>query len=420
MNKSSFMLFAMAGAMTLASCSNEEVNGNDTKNAQLQVVANIALPQTRAFDDQWNAGDQIGIYTLKAGTTDIDAADNLAYRNTLTEGSAANANFAPAGKAANLPDDGSKVDVVAYYPYSTTAAAGVVELDVQKQDNQALIDLLGAKAAGVSADAPQAVLNFKHKLTKIFMKTTAEDGSSLSDLKAYIKGMYTKVSYSAFADELSMVSGDTKKDVEMRSADGSGYRYVEAIVLPNIDGNDAAARNIEFEHNGMVYKAAISADVKFESGKKYVYNVTFTATGVKIEGAGITNWEEVTGDDVVVVPGGEAQYHFNNVYAVGDATPNGWEIDKSVKFNKVDDNTYTATFALKEGEMKFPLSINNGFECDYIMPTEPDVDLSHSACMLVKYPDTRDYKWKVSAAEAGTYTIVLDVKNMTMTATKSE
>lgn len=420
MNKSSFMLFAMAGAMTLASCSNEEVNGNDTKNAQLQVVANIALPQTRAFDDQWNAGDQIGIYTLKAGTTDIDAADNLAYRNTLTEGWAANANFAPAGKAANLPDDGSKVDVVAYYPYSTTAAAGVVELDVQNQDNQALIDLLGAKAAGVSADAPQAVLNFKHKLTKIFMKATAEDGSSLSDLKAYIKGMYTKVSYSAFADELSMVSGDTKKEVEMRSADGSRYRYVEAIVLPNIDGNDAATRNIEFEHNGKVYKAAISADVKFESGKKYVYNVKFTAAGAKIEGAGITNWEDVTGDDVVVVPGGEAQYHFNNVYAVGDATPNGWNIGESVKFDKVDDNTYTATFALKAGEMKFPLSINNGFECDYIMPTENGVGLSHSACMLVKYPDSRDYKWKVSEGEAGTYTIVLDVKKMTMTATKSE
>lgn len=415
MNKSSFMLFAMAGAMTLASCSNEEVNGNDTKNAQLQVVANIALPQTRAFDDQWNAGDQIGIYTLKAGTTDIDAADNLAYRNTLTEGSAANANFVPAGKAAKLPDDGSKVDVVAYYPYSASAAAGVVELDVQKQDNQAAVDLLGAKAEGVSADAPQAVLNFKHKLTKIFIRTTAEDGSSLSDLKAYIKGMYTKVSYSAFADELSMVSGDTKKDVEMRSADGY---YVEAIVLPNIAGNDATTRNIEFEHNGKVYKAAISADVKFESGKKYVYNATFTATGVKIEGAGITNWEEVTGDDVVVVPGGEAQYHYNNIYAFGDATPNGWTIDESVKLDKVDDNTYTATFAINAGEMKFAL--NNDWGCDWIMPTENGVGLSHSACMLVKNGDSRDYKWKVSAEEAGTYTIVLDVKNMTMTATKSE
>lgn len=415
MNKSSFMLFAMAGAMTLASCSNEEVNGNDTKNAQLQVVANIALPQTRAFDDQWNAGDQIGIYTLKAGTTDIDAADNLAYRNTLTEGSAANANFTPAGKAAKLPDDGSKVDVVAYYPYSASAAAGVVELDVQKQDNQAAVDLLGAKAEGVSADAPQAVLNFKHKLTKIFIRTTAEDGSSLSDLKAYIKGMYTKVSYSAFAYELSMVSGDTKKDVEMRSADGY---YVEAIVLPNIAGNDATTRNIEFEHNGKVYKAAISADVKFESGKKYVYNATFTATGVKIEGAGITNWEDVTGDDVVVVPGGEAQYHYNNIYAFGDATPNGWTIGEAVKFDKVDDNTYTATFAIKAGEMKFPL--NNDWGCDWIMPTENGVGLSHSACMLVKNGDPRDYKWNVSAEEAGTYTIVLDVKNMTMTATKSE
>lgn len=415
MNKSSFMLFAMAGAMTLASCSNEEVNGNDTKNAQLQVVANIALPQTRAFDDQWNAGDQIGIYTLKAGTTDIDAADNLAYRNTLTEGSAANANFVPAGKAAKLPDDGSKVDVVAYYPYSASAAAGVVELDVQKQDNQAAVDLLGAKAEGVSADAPQAVLNFKHKLTKIFIRTTAEDGSSLSDLKAYIKGMYTKVSYSAFADELSMVSGDTKKDVEMRSADGY---YVEAIVLPNIAGNDATTRNIEFEHNGKVYKAAISADVKFESGKKYVYNATFTATGVKIEGAGITNWEDVTGDDVVVVPGGEAQYHYNNIYAFGDATPNGWTISEAVKFDKVDDNTYTETFAIKAGEMKFPL--NNDWGCDWIMPTENGVGLSHSACMLVKNGDSRDYKWKVSEEEAGTYTIVLDVKNMTMTATKSE
>ena len=54
------------------------------------------------------------------------------------------------------------------------------------------------------------------------------------------------------------------------------------------------------------------------------------------------------------------------------------------------------------------------------MPTENGVGLSHSACMLVKDGDSRDYKWKVSAEEAGTYTIVLDVKNMTMTATKSE
>ena len=419
MKSSSFIYLAIAGAMTLASCSNNEEAGNAADSRQLQVVAGISAPQTRAFDNQWNAGDEIGIYTVKQGTSDIAGAENLAYRSTLKDGTSTESNFAPTGKAANLPDDGSRVDVVSYYPYSASVSGGVLTLDIKSQDNQAAIDLLGARDEGVNVDNPTAVLNFKHKLTKIFMRAKTEDGSSLSDLKAYIKGLYTNITYDVLADKVALAGGAAKNEVEMRSADGDGFRYVEAIVVPNtVEGNAPAARNIEFEHNGMVYKAAIAADVSFEPGKKYVYDVTFTATGAKIEGAGITDWVEVPGDDVVVVPGGEAQYHFNNIYIFGSATPNGWNIGEAVKFTKISDYEYTASVTLKEGEMKFPL--NNDWGCDWIMPTENGAPLNHTACMVVKDGDPRDYKWNISADEAGTYTIDLNVKDMTMSATHAE
>lgn len=411
----------MAGAMTLASCANDDdFAGSPSKSSELKVVAGINGVQTRAFDNQWNVGDEIGLFAVKTGTSDLAATANLEYRSANTETST-ESNFLPVADAVSLPEEGA-VDVVSYYPYSTSAAGGVLSLNLADQSNQAAIDLLAAKAEGVSQDNSTAVLNFKHKLTKVFIKATTDDGSSLDDLTATLGGQYTSLSYDVLGDKLALGEGATTSTLEMRSATAEGYRYVEAIVLPNtVEGNPAATRNLEFTHNGKVYKAAISDAVSFEPGTKYVINATFSTESVKIEGAGITNWVEQPGSDIVVVPGGDAEFQFGyaNVYAFGDATPNGWNMgDGPQKFTKVDNHTFTLTVALKAGEMKFPL--NNDWGCDWIMPTIADAPLSHTACEVVKDGADHDYKWKLTDEDAGTYDIVLDVQAMTMTATKVE
>lgn len=113
----------------------------------------------------------------------------------------------------------------------------------------------------------------------------------------------------------------------------------------------------------------------------------------------------------------EFEFPYENVYMFGDATPGGWSMGEApVKLTKVNSHTFTTEITLIEGEFKFPL--NNDWGCDWIMATESDAPITSTACQIVKNEPGFDYKWKVSASEAGRYKIVVDVKAMTMTATK--
>ncbi len=65
-----FIYAALIGAMGFASCANDDVvSNNQTTTGALKINAGIALHKvTRAFDNQWNKGDEIGVYLLNAGT----------------------------------------------------------------------------------------------------------------------------------------------------------------------------------------------------------------------------------------------------------------------------------------------------------------------------------------------------------------
>lgn len=76
---------------------------------------------------------------------------------------------------------------------------------------------------------------------------------------------------------------------------------------------------------------------------------------------------------------------------------------------------------LKAGELKFMLGGSNwdGVQA-WLMAATPGASLSETAAEVVSRADgdAHDYKWSVSAAEAGKYQIVINLKKMTMTATK--
>ena len=108
-------------------------------------------------------------------------------------------------------------------------------------------------------------------------------------------------------------------------------------------------------------------------------------------------------------------FAYDHVYMFGGATPGGWSMgDSPILLTKVNSYTFMTEVQLTAGEFKFPL--NNDWGCDWIMPTVANAPITHTACQLVKDGASFDYKWNVS--EAGRYKIVLNVKDMTMTATK--
>ena len=232
---------------------------------------------------------------------------------------------------------------MAYYPQGEVTD-GKLLLDLANQDEQPKIDLMAANATGASADNPIVELQFGHKLTKLFFKITSDDNINTDNISAKINNQYTNIRYDVLGDELSVQEGDELKEVTLKywNLDEGKNRFVEAIVLPNMEGNSAQERTLTFTLNGKDYKATINAQTVFEAGKKYIYTVTFTTEGsVKIQGAGITNWDiEDGGPEIEVKPE-------TTIYITG-AIGGGWNTYS--KMDKKSNNIYVWTGIIKENE----------------------------------------------------------------------
>lgn len=112
---------------------------------------------------------------------------------------------------------------------------------------------------------------------------------------------------------------------------------------------------------------------------------------------------------------------YTDIWVIGGATPAGWNVPSTVRLTKKNQVEFIYEGPLYEGELKFMLQNDKGFECDYLMAETNGASISSasSAKMVRKnYPNTNDAndaKWKVSMSEAGNYKITLDTYRMTIT-----
>lgn len=98
------------------------------------------------------------------------------------------------------------------------------------------------------------------------------------------------------------------------------------------------------------------------------------------------------------------------LWMIGDATPNEWQIDKGVLLTQDAENpmVYTATADLKEGEFKFIVNKYMGFDqTAYVKDAADDSKVVYGG---------DDNKWNIT--EAGTYDVKLDLANMTISVAK--
>lgn len=102
---------------------------------------------------------------------------------------------------------------------------------------------------------------------------------------------------------------------------------------------------------------------------------------------------------------------YQNVYIVGNATSAEWSIDNPIEMKPDDINpaVFTVQTTLKEGELKMPTA--KSWDSPTFRPlkangsiTETDVQVSSAA------DGAADLKWKVTAAQVGTYKITLDTE----------
>ena len=411
--------FVMLAALMMAGCSNEvEEQVMDSRRVPLQINGDINMLMTRAADDHWDDNDAIGVYMVNAENGIVGNVSN--YRYTVKIGGQ-NGTFIPADEnnTAYFPEDGTAVDVVAYYPQGDVVD-NKLSLDLANQGEQPKIDLMSAKAENASKDFPTVNLEFKHRLTKLFFEFEIEGDVNTDGINATIGNQYTDIQYDILSDKLS-IADENKQEIAMKYWNLDGYRFVEAIVLPNEEGNAAEDRKLTFKLNEKEFNVAIGKDTEFEAGKKYIYTVKFEQTpsgnlNVSITGVSIKNWDDINdSEDNTIIPG---TLKFDKLYLASGFT--NWGTPHEMTKSK-DGKTFTWTGNVTgdNQEMKFTL-LQQSIPGDVqLMPNTTGTDKTNVTLNteMNAYPviyreegSKRDNKWVIT--EKGTYTVTVNVETM--------
>jgi hypothetical protein len=233
--------------------------------------------QSRAFDDTWEDGDEVGIYMINNGASSLNGA---IYTNKLYTIDATGA-LVPAGDPMEYPQDGSEVNFVAYYPYR---AGSITEVDVADQSSLKDIDLM----IGVSKAPPYGLnkgkvveLEFEHKLSKLVITATPETDSGLdmTDATLSITGMPTTANCVLHPWELKDLVVDPDNPIvawrENKDAEDNEEKAVwKAIIIPHTAPSDDSKRTFEIEVDGGIYIYELVGP--FDPGNVYEYTFTLT------------------------------------------------------------------------------------------------------------------------------------------------
>ena len=290
MNKKTFSAVALA-TLLLTACQNDEETMQTDARVALQVTSGI---QTRAYDDQWEKGDEIGIFGFTQGDAPTQAYSNVRYVTTGGDGA-----FTPDGTTIYLPTDGSSLDFVAYYPHTTDLENGIYTVDVENQSDQSTIDLMAAGTQTADRINNTVTFNFEHKLSKIVLTFKPGDGMALSELtgmKVQLTNQQTLATFDVTQPDGEVVVGtNTPATLTLNTTDDG--MSSEGIVLPSANF-DSMTLHLELEDGGSFFNWDLNnskAD-KFEAGKKYVYDITVNKTRLDVT-ATITDWIPGNGEN---------------------------------------------------------------------------------------------------------------------------
>ena len=290
MNKKTFSAVALA-ALLLTACQNDDATMQTDTRVSLQVTSGI---QTRAYDDQWEENDDIGIFGFTQGDAPTQAYSNVRYVTT-----GGNGRVTPEGTTIYLPTDGSSLDFVAYYPHTTDLENGIYTVDVENQSDQSTIDLMAAGKQRADRVNAKVNFNFKHKLSKIVFNFADGDGMALSELagmKVQLTGQRTLATFDVTKPE-SAVNVDTGEPVTLTLNTVANGTSAEGIVLPS-ENFDGMTLHLALVDGGSFFNWDLnnSSANKFEAGKKYVYDITVNRTGLSVT-ATITDWAPGNGEN---------------------------------------------------------------------------------------------------------------------------
>lgn len=296
LNLLNILLLITGGGLFLTSCNRDDGIDINSSPVAVQFSPKVGKMQTRttAGGNEWSAGDRIGIYMLKNGEalSDLSIVDDANNKDYWAETSNnATSSFMPVnGKHIFYPQNGDKVDFIAYYPYKSYREINdyIYPVDISRQNVPADIDVLYSNDA-IAKDKKSGIidLKFEHVLSKVSFTLIAGDGGpNLMGAKVEITNLATQAQLDL---KNGMVTATNSGQTVIANTAFHGLRS-SAIVIPQ----PLSATKLIITLSGNVSKFEWTFTTsQFEKGRNHGYEITISKTGITVSQENIIPWTGV-------------------------------------------------------------------------------------------------------------------------------
>lgn len=286
------MMSLAATLFAFSACSKDK---NDDRNDLVDNTAPVAARftagiVTRAFDQQWEVNDSIGV----TGTSGDIEYQNVNYRTIAGDG-AFTAVTAGTEIYFQVP---APTTFTAYYPFTGMSGTlpGLLNASTDKQKNQKTFDFLYGTGTGSKA-TPSVAFQFGHRMSKCILNIKPGADISFADITGGSSTL-TGVNHNGEFNPSTGIATATGFDVspwamstKATASDvtvpvGSETRTYSLILFPQTMGTLSYGTVIDGQH----YTATIGTALTMEANKSYSYNITVNKTGLTISEATITQW----------------------------------------------------------------------------------------------------------------------------------
>ena len=287
--RTSLMAPAMAAALMLAACHNDDMNGVDlSKPISLSFAPAPLDVQTRATIGVTGAsfenGDQVGVYMDDTGYS------NILYTCGGTSWSTASDLYWPSDDTYTFR---------AYYPYMATVSGAVtLPADQSTQETFTQADRMWTSTDRAASNG-NVTLTLNHMMSLIKLDIEAGDGISLNEIKAMTPAILGSIPSTgtwdletgviSFATDATTIRGITPYMVD----NGTSVTYY-ALVLPGTTFKEGDKFFSLTDAGGTTYSYDLNIDGGFTAGQSQYCDIDLTVsrTGISITGFGIGDWTQ--------------------------------------------------------------------------------------------------------------------------------
>ena len=255
------LLLGLIAGLAFTGCKNEVSDiTNNTSGTVVSFTSSII--KSRATDNNWDAGDEIGVYMQNADDASTYLNTNVKYANSDENKDG----FTSETPITYPGGDVTLVNFMAVYPYNENVTDGNYTFTLG--DNLSDNDIMYASSPLVEAGTENVDLTFKHKLSKIVLNIKDENGNSLNDAIVSIDKQ-CKEGVLNMSDGTVTAKEAAEYNSSLQFVDKNNGQY-EAIVLPD-EAREGRIILITTSDN-KIYRCPID-NISFDSSKRYTFPV---------------------------------------------------------------------------------------------------------------------------------------------------